>query len=120
MTKPTAIEIKDPRPDIRIAVTPPAEAGLPYKATIRMDYTWIDDVEDPEWKGLLQKLSDYLFGMEQAAAAVRGCLDKVTPPPLPEPPVEEASLAEDEPAKDDEVIAERTGSGWPVVVMEER
>lgn len=119
MTKTTKIEIKELRPDLRIEVTPPEEAGLPYKAVIVRDYGWMAEFEDPEWKGLLQKLSDWLFGLEQAAAALRGCLGKVTPPPLPEPPVEATSLAEDEPAKDDEVIAEHEGTGWPVVVKEQ-
>ena len=112
MTKRTDIDIEIPGPEMKITVTPPAEAGLPYKAVIRIDWSHVYQAEDNDWERLMGKLDDWLDATAVSASSLRQQLSKVPRPAPPEPPDEDhvSSVLPTLPPKDIEVLEAK---GWP-------
>lgn len=112
MTKRTDIDIEIPGPEMKITVTPPAEAGLPYKAVIRIDWSHVYDAENTDWERLMDKLSDWLTATSVSASNLRLQLSKVPCPAPPDPPDEDhvSSVLPTLPPKEIEVLE---ATGWP-------
>ena len=80
MSKRTDIDIEIPGPEMKITVTPPAEAGLPYKGAIRFGWQSVYDAEDTDWGRLMDKLGTWLSETSASATKLRLQLSKVPCP----------------------------------------